>query len=102
MQDSVGLLGPLPPSWRVSIVMLEGVPRYVYVCDKTGAYTFADPRLGELGEWKPLETFTTGIFPADVVHFRHKTTGEVSDSDPRLDPDALRERGVRLKSFALV
>jgi len=37
-----------------------------------------------------------------VAYFRNCETGEVMDSDPRMSPEALKERGVDIKTFHLV
>ena len=62
-----------------------------------------DPRLGEPPlDWEEVKSVRT---PEDPLHFRrfkNRKTGEVVNGDPRLFPDALRERGVPITTFRLV
>ncbi|KAI3395932.1 hypothetical protein diail_643 [Diaporthe ilicicola] len=71
---------------------------------ETGTRTAEDPRLDALPEdWKrvPARPKTAGD-PDIFQEFQHRTTGEVRNSDPRLTPEALKRRGVKLETFSLV
>ena len=62
-----------------------------------------DPRLGALpAEWESVQQERT---PEDPIYFaphRNKRTGELINSDPRLLPEALIARGIKLETFQLV
>jgi len=40
--------------------------------------------------------------PSDYNFFRNKDTGELINYDPRLEPENLEKRGVKLERFSLV
>jgi hypothetical protein len=66
-----------------------------------------DPRLEPDPDWErvALEDIgreITGDDPEVCCFFKHRATGEVIDYDPRMTADALRRRGVPLRTFALV
>ena len=65
--------------------------------------TIHDPRLGPLPEgWRWIETVRTNNDPFIFETFENSVTGEKMNSDPRMLPDALRARGVKLDWFELV
>jgi hypothetical protein len=101
--DAQALLGPLPSKFQLVIKLEEKTkvywPRHMDRATKN--FYCEDPRLGELPlEWKrkghPLDKFWTW--------FVNEETGEEikMGNDPRLTPEALRQRGVDLKVFKLV
>ncbi|KAI0435782.1 hypothetical protein F4803DRAFT_557643 [Xylaria telfairii] len=116
LEDSIRLLGPLPRPWVVKVT--HGTADEDVVCyqnTETGDITDNDPRLtaptgdGQW-EWEPLQgdemaSSSTGSDddpPFTGQRFRHKATGQVVGYDPRLEPEAIEARGVRLKTLTLV
>jgi hypothetical protein len=97
------LLGTLPAPWSVHLFNgTESIYTAQYTNTETGEVDLDDPRLGDLpSEWEQLAVNRTANDPMHVVRFRNKTTGQTSNSDPRLLPDALRARGVPLETFRL-
>lgn len=71
---------------------------------ETGERSYEDPRLGPLPEgWSRLpERDRTDDDPETFQEFQNQFTGEIMASDPRLTAEALRQRGVKLETFALV
>ncbi|KAM0441256.1 hypothetical protein ACHAPT_000563 [Fusarium lateritium] len=66
-------------------------------------WTAEDPRLPPFSdEWEWSEIERTRNDPAVCRFFRNKVTGEVINSDPRLTPEALKERGVKLEEIVLI
>lgn len=62
-----------------------------------------DPRLGPLPvQWEEMRPEGKEVDVNVASRFKNRDTGEVMDSDPRLLPDALRDRGIPLESFCLV
>lgn len=63
-----------------------------------------DPRLGPLPEeWEAVNRGErTSEDPRIYRCFKNKRTGEIVNSDPRMEPEVLRGRGVELRTFALV
>jgi hypothetical protein len=110
LQDYQGLLGPLPSPWRVQVFddsFYEFRRTYKFFNPDTKQTTWNDPRLPKLGEWDhvPLEDLgrgLTGDDPEICEFFRHKTTGQVVNSDPRLAPEELAKRGLVLETLAIV
>jgi len=102
LHDAIGILGPFPEPWHGKLENRPGTrTRLVYHNNDTGEYTYDDPRLGSLGDWKRIEHETEHDDPEIFEYFRNKTTGEVMNSDPRMLPDALKARGVNLTTFVL-
>ncbi|KAF2966662.1 hypothetical protein GQX73_g6923 [Xylaria multiplex] len=103
--DGNTLLGPLPTPWRVQ--RFPNSNGHYLVCrfynPDTGVLCDEDPRLEPLGEdWERLELRDwTADDPEIFQEFRHKPTGKIIKSDPRLSPEALRKRGVALETFSL-
>ncbi|KAL9072263.1 MAG: hypothetical protein Q9157_005173 [Trypethelium eluteriae] len=111
LNDASALLGPLPKPWNVTINcgfgghLLQwagGRKTLRFFNSKTGAYTYEEPRLPPLGVWDRIDHTPGPNVPEIYEYFRHKKTGEVMDSDPRLLPEALKSRGVQLETFSLV
>ncbi|KAI1280101.1 heterokaryon incompatibility protein-domain-containing protein [Xylaria sp. FL0933] len=106
ISDGDALLGPLPKPWRVQR-FLDASGQFG-ICrvfnEETKTLQDEDPRLEPLGsEWERLEGRPrTAEDPQVFQEFRHRVTGEVRKSDPRLSPDALRRRGVSLEIFSLI
>ena len=99
------LLGPLPPNFRVySYRGNDGVDIVSYLNTQTNEFHFDNPNLGPLpSQWEQGEITEWSVDdPADLVKFRNKATGEEIDSDPRMLPEALKARGVKLETFSLI
>lgn len=104
LEDSVAILGPLPPSWKAVFDSdVDGRHRYLYCNPTTGVYTLEDPRLGPLpAGWERLERERAGDDPEMFERFRNTPTGEMINSGPRLTLDVLRARGVEMATFQLI
>ncbi|KAK4450969.1 HET-domain-containing protein [Podospora aff. communis PSN243] len=87
LMNAEGFLGPVPSPW-------------------TARRTLHDPRLNPLppDEWEEVQgDITLRLEYRDFdLFFRNKQTGQVLDSDPRMQPEALRQRGVDLGLFRLI
>jgi hypothetical protein len=99
--DGEALVGPLPKPWiakREVGPFGTWQPRF-YNSDTLKAVGLeADPRLGPVSDdWENLENDD----PHRIQKWKNKGTGETINSDPRLLPQALIKRGVKLQTFAL-
>lgn len=95
------LLGELPKDWE--LVWKFSSQYYghqrVYFDSNTSETHLQDPRLGLIPAGWRLQRHKE----MDVYNqYKNERTGEVTVWDPRLGPDALRERGVQLQEFQLV
>nr|OQO20961.1 hypothetical protein B0A51_10238 [Rachicladosporium sp. CCFEE 5018] len=105
LMDAEALLGKLSNEWNIEAYP-EGA-RCVYRFRNviTGWSQVEDPRLPPLEHpWVELE-FDEGYTSADpfnAARFRNEETGEEINYDPRLTPDALRDRGVQIERITLV
>ncbi|KAI0506061.1 HET-domain-containing protein [Xylaria bambusicola] len=104
--DGEALLGVIPDPWEVrrchNDVRLLAI--YFYNTD-SGMETEYDPRLESIPiptDWEPIEFEWTPADPINCRKFRNKDTGAVINSDPRLFPEALLERGVPIRTITLV
>ncbi|KAI0151766.1 HET-domain-containing protein [Xylariaceae sp. FL1272] len=106
MMHGEALLGSLKHPWLVKVPGDEdGQDRAHFKNTETDLSTHEDPRLAEIPipeEWEPIEFEWTTADPLYTKKFRNKNTGEVINSDPRLSPEALRERGIELETITLV
>ena len=103
LEDSYGILGPLPSNWR-AIIRGDAVgrPLHRYLNQRTFEETSEDPRLGPLPPgWERLAYERSLDDPAIFELFSSSVTGETINSDPRLSPEALQLRGVKLETFQL-
>jgi hypothetical protein len=65
--------------------------------------TAEDPRLDVLPpEWERMAYERSPDDPALFEVFKNNVTGETVNSDPRLSPEALRVREVKLEKFQLI
>ncbi|KAH7148490.1 heterokaryon incompatibility protein-domain-containing protein [Dactylonectria macrodidyma] len=109
LQDSQALLGPLPSPWRVQVYehpQQEFRNYNQYFNRETKELTPEDPRLGPLSGWEriPLDKLgrdLTGDDPEVIDFFKNTKDGRIVNSDPRLSPDALERKGVKLEMFVL-
>ncbi|KAF5011626.1 hypothetical protein FDECE_2289 [Fusarium decemcellulare] len=109
LEASQGLLGPLPSPWQVHLLyhpVYEHGTYNRYFNPDTGELTAEDPRLRPLEGWQriPLEELgrdLTGDDPEVYDFFRNTEDGRVVNSDPRLEPEALKGLVVGLETFVL-
>ena len=95
------LLGPLPKPWiaKRDLGSFGEFQSRFYNSDTLEVVGLeADPRLGPVSDdWENLENDD----PHRIQKWKNKATGETINSDPRLLPQALIERGVKLQTFTL-
>lgn len=104
LMDAEALLGTLPNPWIVELYRDNlGYARLHFRNTDTKELTVEDPRLDPVSpEWERFEHDRTQDDPRWFAYYRNKVTGEVMNSDPRMLPDELRNRGVNLEMFCLV
>jgi len=105
LEDAIGVLGPLPADWKAIIRGDDtlGRPLHRYLNPTRWEETVEDPRLDRLPpEWERIEYERSPDDPALFEVFKNCVTGETINSDPRLSPEALRMRGVKLETFQLI
>lgn len=104
LNDISALLGPLPHPWRVQVYHDSNglLSNFRYFNPETNCLSEEDPRSGPLPEWDRIEVERTGDDPFLLQCFKNRVTGEIIKSDPRLLPEALETRGVKLETFSLV
>lgn len=104
LQDAASLLGPLAPPFEGVAAWVDGDRRCLrFHNTQTGQVTQDDPRLEPLPEWeRSVDKLVDGDDTTLYDFFRHKVTGELVNYDPRLEPDMLEARGVRLEWYDLV
>ncbi|CCC09331.1 hypothetical protein SMACR_05254 [Sordaria macrospora] len=108
LHDVIGILGPLPKPWRVQVLQNESGfwGTYRFFNPDANELSDEDPRLPSLeleGIWERLDGIKrTADDPVVFQRFRNKLTGETISHDPRMEPDALRARGVDVRAFNLV
>ncbi|KAF2099797.1 HET-domain-containing protein [Rhizodiscina lignyota] len=106
VHDGEALLGSLPDSWKFESTPVNHVSiynRFINISTGEVVDITDDPRLGPLPEeWGFTDERPTTLDASQTpLCFRNKITGEIINSDPRMLPDALRARGVKLRTFAL-
>ncbi|CAM1506381.1 Fc.00g060220.m01.CDS01 [Cosmosporella sp. VM-42] len=109
LNDAQALLGRLPSPWRVQIFdhpEQDFRIEHRYFNEETKELTASDPRLEENIDWErvspqELGRTLTGDDPLIIDFFRHKDTGDLVNSDPRLLPATLRKQGVNLEWLIL-
>jgi hypothetical protein len=104
LMDAQALLGPLPSPWMMVIARIDSnISRHEFFNTQTTEQTSRDPRLGALPvEWEEVEMEDEVRVREALQHYRNTETGEVINSDPRLLPEALEARGVKVETFVLV
>ncbi|KAK4206696.1 heterokaryon incompatibility protein-domain-containing protein [Rhypophila decipiens] len=107
LHDGTALLGPLPHPWNVQVFRdcagRETIFRFHN--PETGEVSDEDPRLDPLPEgWERITRDRTENDPEVFQCFRNKSTDseETITYDPRMSPEALRARGVDIRTFSLV
>ncbi|KAI0103035.1 HET-domain-containing protein [Nemania sp. FL0031] len=101
------VLGPVPYPWKVELRIGDETRHWTpsFRNAETGMGTEDDPRLASTqmpAEWEPIEFEWTPADPLNCRKFRNRDTGQVINSDPRLFPEALLERGVALRTITLI
>jgi hypothetical protein len=101
LMDSEAVLGGLQPPWRIEYSIVSNIPKptATFVNIESGIRQSEDPRLGDvLPEWEELPSRDTLLFK----RFKHRVTGQILRSDPRLLRENLKARGVKVKKFVLI
>jgi hypothetical protein len=101
------LLGPIPVDWNLNYKNINGCLRQTFADGKL--VTQEDPRLPLPPGWR-YRYGSSEIFQQHTeeealkaeMWFENVETKEESNFDPRLTPEALRERGVDVQEFVLV
>jgi hypothetical protein len=102
------LLGSIPVGWTFSCKMVNKYPELVFA--RGNILTQKDPRLPLPPEWRYRYLSGQRIQDSELDSsmnflpqvFENVETKVVSGFDPRLTPDALRERGIDVQGFVLV
>jgi hypothetical protein len=103
LMEGQAFLGPIPSPWKLIINSVDPRPSFSFLNHQTDEITLQDPRLNTLPqEWHEIEEGDDPCLAINTQHYKHKTTGKVFNSDPRLLPEALETRGVRLETITLV
>ena len=101
--DAVALLGPLPPGWKVQVLVDSesySAPRYRNM--QTGKLFVDDPRLPPLrAPWTRADYYALENRGVNHSIFVNEMTGEKTFHDPRMSANELRKRGVKLRNFDL-
>jgi hypothetical protein len=103
LHDAIPLLGPLPHPWRGIAAWVHGDRRVVrFLNTETKEKTMEDPRLEPSPEWERIDKKLDKDDPTLYDFFKHKGTGEIINYEPRLEPDKLEAKGVKLTWFSLI
>jgi hypothetical protein len=104
LMEGESLLGQLPEPWKAQIhVDSNEIRKPYYVNTITGESTDESRWLGPLSsEWERVPAVRAPEDPILFTRFRNKDTGELVNWDPRLLPEALEARGVKLRKFELI
>lgn len=99
--DGESLLGPLQNDWKLQMVFENGSYVPTYERTSTKHRQPEDPRLQPLGpDWTKITRERTQDDPYFLECFQDKH-GRTLNSDPRLFPNALSDRGIILEYFKL-
>lgn len=105
--NSAAILGPVPEAWKIELFALDGKDQRSwpsFVNTSTGISTWQDPRLPPLPPgWERIEHPELST-DGDLLYYRFKSnaSNETTEFDPRLSPEALEARGVKLEKFQLI
>lgn len=104
IHDSIPLLGPFPEMWTGIAAWVHGDRRVLrFLNTQTKESSVEDPRLEALPPgWERIDKTLERDDPTLYDFFQNKDTGEVVNYDPRLEPEALQQRGVHLDRFSLI
>ena len=102
--DGEAVLGPLPKPWAAAVHRPNAGGQMHFHNQETDERTHLDPRLGPLPEqWGEIRPESDVVEEFSLASsFKHRGTGEIMESDPRLLPDALKERGIKVEKFLLI
>ena len=99
--DGAACLGPLPSQWQLLYRYFEEYMSHypAFFNHQTGEFQPEDPRRGPL----PAGWYISDHEEKDIWNlYANDETGEETDFDPRMTPEALTARGVELREFQLV
>ena len=99
--DGAACLGPLPNKWQLVSRYFEEYSDnyYAFLDHQTGEFETEDPRLGPL----PARWYVSDHEEKDAWNiYANDETGEETEFDPRMTPEALTARGVELREYQLV
>jgi hypothetical protein len=103
IMEGQAILGALPSPWTLVVLRTICGAQFWFHNSETGESQLEDPRLDGLpSEWEPIQKEDEARLSYIVQHYRNRLTGEIINSDPRLLPEALRARGVKLETLILV
>ncbi|KAI1387626.1 heterokaryon incompatibility protein-domain-containing protein [Hypoxylon trugodes] len=105
LHDVIKLLGPIPSPYRArAFYTSDGRENYGFVNSDSGELDKEDPRLEPLSSttWRRIHQDVDGDCPMHYDFFQQQETGQVTNYDPRLEPEILRERGIHLNLFSLI
>ncbi len=104
LSDSTSILGPLPSPWKVVGSWGDG-NRYLFrfFNTETNESTAEDPRLTSFEcDWERIDHKPDANDLELYDYFKHKETGEIMNSDPRMLPETLEAHGIKLTTFCLI
>lgn len=103
MMDTEILLGKIPSPWHFRVNHRTNNYEPEFWNHETQSMSGRDPRLGDLPEdWEVLDRPWTRDDPLLYAPHRNTRTGAIINWDPRMSPEALRARGVKLEEIVLV
>ncbi|KAI9646426.1 hypothetical protein NHQ30_004418 [Ciborinia camelliae] len=104
LMDGEAILGPVPSTCKVELYRRKDSGYSTHFVKASNKTTLDDPRLPPLpSEWIEINRDDGPCpWPIRRSSFKNVVTGESMDSDPRMLPEALMERGVKLQQFRLV
>jgi hypothetical protein len=108
LMSNQAFLGSIPEGWRMN--PLWGGQGYYVGYSNAGITTQQDPRVPLPSDWRymygsredPQEIEAENEDERTEVWFKNVVTGKETSFDPRLTPDALRQRGVDMQELVLV
>ncbi|KAF1848773.1 HET-domain-containing protein [Cucurbitaria berberidis CBS 394.84] len=102
LMSGEALLGPIPNPWQIKMYRGYSSGWLTLFSQPPNVKTFQDPRLSPLSsQWKEVGGNDDGP-PIAPSTFQNTNTGKVIDSDPRMLPNGLERRGVKLEKFRLI
>ncbi|KAK6957164.1 hypothetical protein Daesc_002450 [Daldinia eschscholtzii] len=107
VMDGEALFGSIPPPWTAQIgTDADNRVRVMYYNEEVGTLYRDHQRLQEvpvpLGWEEVTEWKKSRADPLYCKRFYNKETDETINWDPRLSPEAFRERGVPIETITLV
>jgi len=103
IMDRESILGPITLPWQICYKRADdGGISPQYWNPETNIMAQEDPRLGDLPPgWSKLDRERIPDSPLHYSPHQNLVTGEEINSDPRLLPNALIARGIKLEQFWL-